>query len=156
MSNLKVNSRIEKDNIYLGFTGAIDESFEYANLINPSAKVYNIDFNELKMINSTGIREWIRFIEKLGSNVQFNYFNCPHYVIQQMNMVKGFLSSNAKVLSFYAPYYCEEADQEKQVLLDAKQIVNFKAPVIKMMVDGEEVEMEFDGIEEQFFKFLKK
>jgi hypothetical protein len=156
MPNLKINTRIDQDNLYVGFTGSIDENFDYKNLIHPNIKNYHIDFNELKMINSTGIREWIRFIEKLGTNIQLHYYNCPHVVIQQMNMVTGFLTKNAKVHSFYAPYYCEEADEEKQVLLDTKQIVNFKAPEVKMTVDGQEVEMEFDGIEEQFFKFLKR
>ena len=69
-----------------------------------------------------------------------------------MNMVKGFLSENAKVISFYAPYYDEEADEEVKVLLKTDQIIDGKAPLMK---NDNGDELEFDGIEATYFKFLK-
>ncbi len=156
MSKLKFNMKADGDIRIIAMTGIIDEDFDYSSLLENPGKVYKIDFNELKMINSTGIREWIRFIEKLGPAVNFQYFNCPNIIIQQMNMVSGFLTKNAKVLSFFAPYFCEELDEEEHVLLQASEVKDFKAPVRKKLVDGQEVEMEFDAIEEQYFKFLKR
>ena len=156
MSNATVNMKADGDTRNLTISGSIDESFDYQNLIANSATTYNIDFNDLKMINSCGIREWIRFVEKLGSAVQINYFNCPHIIILQMNMVAGFLSSNAKIQSFYAPYFCEEMDEEHHILLKSSDVVNGKAPVKTIKVDGQDVDLEFDAMEEQYFKFLKK
>ena len=156
MSKLKVNLKSDGDIRLISLTGIVDEDFEYEPLLENPGKIYKIDFNELKMINSTGIREWIRFVEKLGSAVEFQYFNCPHIIIQQMNMVAGFLTKNAKVLSFYAPYFCEETDEEEHILLQSSEIKNFKAPLRTIKVDGQEVELEFDAIEDQYFKFLKR
>lgn len=156
MSKLKMNMKADGDNRLLSFTGVIDEMFDYSELILNPGKLYKMDLNEVKMINSTGIREWIRFIEKLGPAVSIHYFNCPQIVIQQMNMVAGFLTSNAKVVSFYAPYFCEDTDEEEHVLLNASEIVNFKAPKHTSTHDGVEVELEFDAIEDQYFKFLKR
>ncbi len=156
MSKVKISLKMEGDIRLISLTGIIDEDFEYQSLLENPGKFYKIDFNEIKMINSTGIREWIRFIEKLGPSVEFQYFNCPHIIIQQMNMVSGFLTKNAKVISFYAPYFCEETDEEEHILLQATDIKNFKAPVRTIEVDGHEVELDFDAIEDQYFKFLKR
>ena len=156
MSKLKMSMKIDGDNRLISLTGIIDETFDYSDLILNPGKIYKIDLNEIKMINSTGIREWIRFIETLGPAVAIQYFNCPQIVIQQMNMVAGFLTANAKVVSFYAPYFCDDTDEEEHVLLNASQIVNFKAPKHTKVQDGVEVELEFDAIEDQYFKFLKR
>ena len=108
------------------------------------------------MINSCGIREWIRFIEFLGSTVNLEYINVPQIVIQQMNMISGLLTKNAKVTSFFAPYFIEDLDEEKQILLNSADIVDFKAPVINTNIDGTDYNLDFDAIEEQYFKFLKR
>ena len=50
----------------------------------------------------------------------------------------------------------EETDDEEMVLLNAVDIKNNQAPQKTTSVNGEEYEMEFDAIEEQYFKFLKK
>jgi hypothetical protein len=158
MSNqkLRYNVKVDGDVRIISFTGNIDEDFNYEELLQNKGKNYKLDLNEIKMINSCGIREWVHFVEKLGSDVKIEYYNCPQIIIQQMNLVSGFLTANAEIKSFYAPYFCEDNDEEKSVLLQSSQIVNFKAPVITTNVDGQEVEMEFDAIEDQFFKFLKR
>ena len=59
MSKLKISLKNEGEIRLISFTGIIDEDFEYQSLLENPGKVYKIDFNEIKMINSTGIREWI-------------------------------------------------------------------------------------------------
>ncbi len=153
---LKFQINVDGDKRMIAFTGAIDEDFVFDSILENKGTHYLIDFNELKMINSCGIREWIRFVEQLGPSIQIEYYNCPQIIIQQMNMVSGFLSSNATVKTFYAPYYCEDNDEEKHVLLKSEDIKNNQAPQVFTEVDGEKAEMEFDAIEEQYFKFLKR
>lgn len=159
MSTLKLNKveiQIEENDSLktLTFIGSIDEEFDFKDLISDATQLI-VDFKGLKMINSCGIREWINYIEKQGSNTKIIYINCPQIIIQQMNMVSGFLTENAEVKSFYAPYYCEDSDEEKMILLESQNITDGKAPVITQEVNGENVELEFDAIEEQYFKFLK-
>jgi len=134
------------------FSGSINEDFTYKNLIGDASAKYIFDLEGVTLLNSCGIREWIKFINELPENSQLEYHNCPTVVVLQMNMVKGFLTANAKVASFYAPYYDEEADEEVKILLTTDQVVDGKAPQIKND-DGEE--LEFDGIEATYFKFLK-
>jgi hypothetical protein len=141
-NKVQINLEDQGSTRNITISGIIDEEFNFKELLGDFSQM-SVDFKELKVINSCGIREWI------------SYHNCPQIIIQQMNMVAGFLSKNAKVISFYAPYYCEESDEEKMVLLESKNIENNKAPVITQEVNGESVELEFDAIEEQYFKFLK-
>lgn len=137
----------------LVFDGVIDEDFTYSQLKCDSSK-FVVDFDNLNGINSCGIREWINFVESLGDSVEIEYNNCPQIVIQQMNMVSGFLTKNAKVIDFYAPYFCEETDEEKMILINASEVINGKAPEKTLEMNGDSVELEFDAIEEQYFKFL--
>lgn len=153
LNKVEINVEDQGATRVLTFNGTIDEEFDYKELLG-TFEVISVDFKNLKMINSCGIREWINYIEKLGSATQIQYKNCPQIIIQQMNMVSGFLTSNAKVETFYAPYYCEETDEEKMILLDSKNIQDGKAPTITQEINGENVELEFDAIEEQYFKFL--
>jgi hypothetical protein len=134
------------------FTGSIDEDANFGEIEKVQEKEYNFDFDKVTMINSCGIREWINFIEKLPGDSKIVYKNCPQIIIEQMNMVHGFIREGAVIESFYAPYYDEETDNEHKILLKASQVVDGKAPAIK---SPEGNDMEFDAIEEQYFSFLK-
>ena len=73
-----------------------------------------------------------------------------------MNMISGFFTKNSTVTSFYAPYFIEDLDEERQMLLRTDEIKDFKAPTMTATVDGETYNLDFDAIEEQYFRFLKR
>lgn len=147
-----VNIETQGDTKIYNFSGAINEDFTFGGLLEGSASKYVFNLERVSLLNSCGIREWIKFIGQLPKEAELEYHNCPTVVVLQMNMVKGFLSENAKVISFYAPYYDEEADEEVKVLLKTDQIIDGKAPEMK---NDNGDELEFDGIEATYFKFLK-
>jgi len=156
MGQLKFNYDIQDSNLQLNIEGSINEDLQIDKITDLKATNIVIDMDKVKMINSCGIREWIRMIDKFGQTVMIEYRNVPQIVVQQMNMIAGFLSKNAKVTTFYAPYFIEDLDEEKQVLLRAEDIKDFKAPKQTTTVDGNEYELDFDAIEEQYFRFLKR
>jgi anti-anti-sigma regulatory factor len=156
MGQLKFNIEAKDGGLFVKVEGSINEDLHIEKLSELKAPKLVFDMDKIKNINSCGIREWIRLLESIGANAQIEYINCPQIVVQQMNMVSGFLGKNSKVTSFYAPYFCEDLDEEKQVLLQSSQVKDFKAPPITMNIKGEDYEMEFDAIEDQYFRFLKK
>jgi hypothetical protein len=156
MGKLRVDIVNEGDKRKLSIFGNINEDLDIQKISQDKGNSYIVDFGGVKMINSCGIREWIRFVEAIGKNTPIEYHNCPQIIVQQMNMVAGFLSAQAKVISFYAPYFCEDNDEERHVLIQTSQVVGGKAPKVTTQVNGQTVEMEFDAIEDQYFKFLKK
>lgn len=149
---IKIDQKDQETTVYL--IGVIDEDSNFDSIISLNANKYIFNFKDVSMINSCGVREWINFIEKIPASSQLIYQNCPQVVIEQINMVHGFIRKGAQVETFYAPYYSEKEDQVKKILLHTKDITNGKAPSIKDP-QSEEV-LEFDAIEAQYFNFLKQ
>jgi len=152
---LKVYMASEGSAVKFSFEGCIDEDFHCENLVSKNPAELHIDFNDVKVINSCGIREWVNFIEKLGPAVPIKYNNCPQIIVQQINMVDGFLSANASVETFFAPYFCEECDSEHVILLKGSDVATGAAPTQKCPDCNASEDMEFDAIEKQYFHFLE-
>ena len=143
----------KKAQVQFTFEGKISEDFHQEEIIfedNMNQVVFNL--KDVSMINSCGIREWIKMTQRIDPTVEIIYEFVPPVFVNQMNLVQGLLPENGTVSSFYAPYYDEENDSELKVLIKSSQTVDGKAPVVKTK-DG--VELEFDGIEANYFKFLK-
>lgn len=134
------------------FKGQIDEDADFGPLAGESAPKLIFNLEGVELINSCGIRDWIEFQKTLSPGSKIVYRRCPQPIVEQLNIVKGFIRSNSEVESFYAPYYNEKKDEEVKILLSPGQIVDGKAPAQK---DSEGNELEFDEIEAQYFAFLK-
>ena len=135
--------------------GVIDDSFPADKLVLPADKAIEINLNDVKMINSLGIREWIKFVNSIQSkNVSITH--CPKIFIDQVNMVQGFLPTLFKIKSFYVPYFNEDDDLEKSVLyvsgkdfgdgfLNVQSTINHESGTV----------LDIDVMEQKYFKFLK-
>lgn len=154
MKTLQINKQILPDELKVELSGAINEDAEFKELEGIDKPTLSFDFDKIDMINSCGIREWIRFIEKVPAATQIIYRNCPQIIIEQMNMVHGFFKKGSQIESFYAPYFCEACNKENKVHVLSTQVVNKKAPKVNCGTCGEP--MEFDAIEAQYLGFLGK
>ncbi len=151
---LKIN-RIA-DAAKISVSGIIDEDVDFSAFAIGGLNQIELDLNSVKSINSCGIREWIKW---LGTNsiAKMTYVNCPKIIIDQINMVDGFLPRNGQVLSFYVPYYNDESGAEKNVLFRHGQ--EFGDAGVKppgKVTDDTGLSMEMDVIETKYFKFLTK
>lgn len=151
---LIINTKDSEEGKNIEFIGPIDEDSSFDEISNLGSNNIIFDFEKVTLINSCGIREWVKFIEGLDSEISFSYRNCRQIIIEQINMVKGFIRDGAKVDSFYAPYYCESCDKEFKIPLKYSQISERKAPVVNCP-ECEKNELEFDAIEAQYFQFIK-
>jgi DNA-directed RNA polymerase subunit RPC12/RpoP/anti-anti-sigma regulatory factor len=155
VKRLTLNKQILQDRLNVELIGSIDEDADFKELLGLEQKHITFDFNQVNMINSCGIREWIRFLEKVPVACTISYTNCPQIIIEQMNMVHGFVRKGAIIESFYAPYYCEKCSKESKVHVITEQVKNRKAPKVDCPHCGAE-DMDFDAIEGQYFSFLGK
>ncbi|MCK6596935.1 MAG: hypothetical protein L6Q37_01110 [Bdellovibrionaceae bacterium] len=140
----------------IAMSGIIDEDVDFNILKLSDTGNIEIDLKNLKSINSCGIREWIKWLSS-SKNSQINFVNCPKIIVDQINMVDGFLPTNAIVSSFFVPYYNEENGTEKNILFRlgheySQNGLNSPAKV----TDDSGAEMEMDVIESKYFKFIKK
>ncbi|PIK13789.1 hypothetical protein [Halobacteriovorax sp. JY17] len=151
---LKITTNQVEDTLVVIFSGLIDEDSNFSSLEDKIKGQVVFDFEEVSLINSCGIREWVNFLESVDKSAKLTYRNCRQIIVEQVNMVHGFIREGATIESFYAPYYCESCDKEFKIHLKVSDIVNSKAPSANCP-DCAGEELEFDAIEEQYFQFIK-
>lgn len=158
MSQFKVTKNQEGDTLIFVFEGSIDEDAVFAGLDAVGAKSVMLDLDSVSSINSCGIREWIKWIKTIPGESEITYKRCPKVIVDQINMVAGFLPDNATVESFYVPYFSEDSGNERMVLFQkGKEFTDDGVDAPEEMTDEESgEEMEMDVIESKYFKFLKK
>lgn len=153
-SNLKIKNAGTK--YYFELCGDLDEDTHFSSLKIPDATEITVNFEKVTRIQSCGIREWIQLINPYNK-LPFIYINCPKIIVDQINMLDGFLPPNGRVLSFYVPYYNDESGQERQVLFTYGS--EFDQDGIYPPADIRDKEgnlMEMDVVESKYFKFLAK
>lgn len=153
----KFQSKMDRQGskLTLQIGGVIDEDADFSTLPLSGAQEIYIDMDAIKSINSCGIREWIKWIGA-GSSAKVVYAKCPKVIVDQMNMVDGFLPSYAQVESFYVPYYNEDSGSEKNILF--RYGVEYKEGQVQppsQVKDDAGAAMEMDIIENKYFKFIK-
>ncbi len=156
MSRFKMDTENQPDgSLKIKLEGVIDEDVDFSQYVINNEKV-TVNLSALKSINSCGIREWIKWFSQY-TKTHFDFQECPKIVVDQMNMVQGFLPAGSKVTSFFVPYFSDESGEEKNVLFvfgnHFDEQGSLKLPVVK--TDSGD-EMEPDVVEQKYFKFLKK
>jgi hypothetical protein len=151
---VKMNKDGAKLNVILG--GSIDEDVDFTKLNLAEAQEIDLELGGIKSINSCGIREWIKWMAT-NKEAVIHFNKCPKVIVDQINMVDGFLPSNAKVNSFFVPYYNDDSGAEKNVLFrygtEFSEGTLNPPPAIK---DDQGNDMEMDVIESKYFKFIKR
>lgn len=139
-------------------SGQIDEAADYSGIALKDAKRVAFDFEKIKLINSTGLQRWIKFLEGIDKKIEIAFVRCAIRVITQINMFPGFTAGRpVRIESFFAPYFCEACDKSQDLLLDRAKHFPDPAKVVapKMQCQKCGGPAEFDGIEKKYFIFLK-
>ena len=85
------------------------------------------------------------------------FVKCDRAIIDQANMIEGFFPANSFVKSFFIPYYCENCDEQSNILCERKNESD-KTPTYTQTSACKNCknEAEIDIIETKYFKFLRK
>lgn len=156
MGKLDVKMQKAGEKLNLTLAGTIDEDVDFNQIPITGSKQIDLQLTGVKSINSCGIREWIKWMGS-ATGAEITWHECPKVIVDQINMVDGFLPSNAKVMSFFVPYYNDDSGSEKNVLFRYGQ--EFKEGALTppaAVKDEDGNEMEMDVIEAKYFKFIKK
>lgn len=156
MSKFDVKSATNGSTLQLTLMGTIDEDADFSKIPIAGATAIDLQLGGVKSINSCGIREWIKWMgAATGAQIKWN--ECPKVLVDQINMVDGFLPANAKVMSFYVPYFCDDAGSEKNVLYRyGTEYSEGQLTPPASVKDDDGNDMEMDVIESKYFKFIKK
>ncbi len=158
MGLTKSDKQQSGSDVVVTLAGHIDEDAQFTalDLSAASGKVV-VDIEGVTAINSCGIREWVKWIRTAPNTSPVVFKNCPKVIVDQINMVTGFLPENGKVESFYVPYYSDSSGNEKMILFEeGKQFNGGEVKPPSEVKDETGEVMEMDVIEAKYFKFLKK
>ncbi len=154
----KLDVKIDKSSgtLNINMVGTIDEDVDFTQLNLGDAQEIDLELSGVKSINSCGIREWIKWMAT-NKNAKIKFNQCPKVIVDQINMVDGFLPQNGKVSSFFVPYYNDNSGSEKNILFRyGTEFTEGDVKPPKEIKDDQGNDMEMDIIESKYFKFIKR
>ena len=108
-----LNIQDEGDKRHIWIRGEIDEDFDASQLRKIFTNNVILHLEDVKSISSCGIREWISFISELPETTSLEFEKCSIPITRQFGMLSNF-RGHGLVKSFFAPYYCDECDEETE------------------------------------------
>jgi anti-anti-sigma regulatory factor len=156
-SGVIVQKEIQGDITLITVQGEVDEMSSLQGLFEASTGRIVVDVSGITRINSCGIREWVNAIEKLRQGVELEFIRASRVMVKQFNQVAGF-RGKGKVISFFAPYYCEGCDLEENILLSVphhkEELLRSHGPEFRCENCGDK--LLFDDVEERYFSFVHR
>ena len=153
---LLIERKDEKGLTRISLKGTIDETANLKEVFQNLQPRVIVQAEEIRLINSCGVREWVRAIQRIPSNIRILFERCASRIVEQINYVSNFLGSG-EVVSFFAPYFCPSCREERSILLSRQDLMKkkpVKAPLQKCPACREA--LEFDDVEEEYFSFLNR
>jgi ABC-type transporter Mla MlaB component len=150
----RIDSRTEGSHQRIVLSGVIDENADLKPLAQMGTSV-EVNLRDVRRINSFGVRAWIDAIRQVPKDVRLVFVECPPPVIDQCNMVKGFLGHGV-LKSFYAPMTCEECDEQRSQLFDTEQCRELGGKLPRTPCPRCGRDMEVDDLEEQYLLFVRE
>lgn len=149
-----INKKSEGANTVFELSGNIDEDANFG-IPDVTASAVVLDLEKVTAINSVGIREWIKWVKSFPASAKLAVRRCPKIIVDQINMVAGFLPQDTVVQSFFVPYYADSSGNEKMVLFEnGKEFGPEGLNPPETVTDDSGEPMEMDVIEAKYFKFL--
>lgn len=144
--------------------GPISEKTTLFGVNFTEAKKINLNLEKVTFINSIGVKNWITWTLRVPKDAEIKIVKSPYVIINQANIVQGFLQKNMQVDSFYAPFICDECSDEQSILLqrgsDFEYVSENKDSFFKLPENLKCKKcagiMEPDFIPEKTFAFLKR
>ncbi len=134
-------------------SGVIDESADLSFLERLTVPA-RLNLRGVRRINSYGVRSWIEAVRRIPPAIGFELVECPPSVVDQINMVAGFLG-RGRVTSFFAPMICDRCGSEQEELFQTEDYRRAgRLPEVKCPKCG--ATMQLDDLEEQYLLFARE
>jgi hypothetical protein len=150
---LKIVLTTEGDATRAELSGEVTEDADFGPILSHPAAKLILSLENIKHLNSTGVREWLEFIKELGRQGRAVALDrCSVPIVRQLNMINNFRGV-AAVESVFVPYFCKECDAEKTVL---EALASPSAPLGSPLPCPDcAALMEFDDVPDTYFAFCQ-
>jgi anti-anti-sigma regulatory factor len=140
--------------VRLALSGVIDEGADFDTLADLTGSV-EINMSGVKRINSFGARAWMDAVRVAAKKASLSFVECPPPVIDQLNMIQGFLG-HSPVRNFFAPMICDNCEGEAMHLFDVRACKDRDGHLTPVQCDDCGGRMSIDDLEEQYTLFLRE
>lgn len=134
--------------------GVIDEHADLSFMHTLRGSV-RFSLRGVRRINSFGVRAWIDAIRRVPAECSFELVECPPPVVDQLNMVAGFVG-RGRVTSFFAAMRCEKCDRELDHLFAVADIKKNHNKLPRVDCPSCRQPMEVDDLEDQYLMFVRE
>lgn len=134
--------------------GVVDETADFAVFDELSVRV-EFDLAGVRRINSFGARAWMDALRELASRASVVFCRLSPPVVDQLNMITGFLAGG-RVVSFFAPMTCEKCENEVMHLFDAEEVRDRDGDLPPVPCPECSRTMDLDDLEDQYTLFLRE
>lgn len=162
---LMLEYRQEGGVLVVRLSGSLDEDSNLGPLLSLSqelgsaVQVIQFDLGHVSGLNSCGVREWLLLMEQLAPRRSCAFVNVNELFVEQANMISNlFGSARHPVLSFQAPYHCDQCNLEEIRVLDPTQLpMRGDSPVAPEFVCPRcAAPLKFDSLEAEYFEFVRR
>lgn len=154
---VRFQKEVQGDCTLITIQGEIDETAVLKGIFDARTHRITVDLSGITRINSCGIREWVSAVEGIPERCEVEFIRCSRAMVKQFDQVANF-SGKGRVVSFFAPYYCEKCSVEVNILLSVPQhqdeLLSNIAPEYRCEGCGEL--LVFDDLEERYFSFVTR
>ena len=145
----------EEDLLRVFLDGDFVESTSFEGLSLRLRGRVEFDAAGVRYINSQGSRRWTALLRELTQVTEYTFTRCSVAFTTQASLLPEFLGKG-RVVSFQAPYHCDDCEQDESRLLQAIALVRegpgFVVPRFRCSECGGQ--LAFDEIPERYFSFL--
>ena len=152
--NLLTNVRETDSFTEVALSGVVDESADFEAMVKLEGKV-RISLKAVRRFNSVGIRMWMDVIRDLAERAEIVFIECPPPVIDQLNMIQGFLG-HCRVESFLGVMHCENCAIDDTVLFRTRDIRENDMYIPELRCKQCQRKMELDEVEDQYLLFMRE
>lgn len=160
MLKARIEETGEIESVRVVLSGTLDEHDRLAALFGAAAAYERIEVccERIVRLNSPGVREWIRFFERLrerGARVSFS--GCSVTMVDFINRIYNFCRPG-EIDSIQLPFFCAHCRSEWAACIPVRGLsaeaaaASFVAPRCR----GCQRETEFDDFADQYFGFLRR
>ncbi len=152
MDKFKFEQTAKGGALYIKLSGQINEDTVFPLPTTANGNII-FNFSKVSYINSLGLRVWVNYLKNL-QNYSISIEECPPQIVRQIVMTPSFVL-NAKVLSVYVSYSCDDCNAKKTVLVSKKDWEKNDNQIIqKMHCDKcNQDTLEIDGDTQQYLSF---
>jgi hypothetical protein len=149
-----VNVVHEGNRSALTLSDVVDDTFDLDSHVPGLKNEIFVLCSNVKRINSTGVKKWIMFFQKMtAAGKKVYYVQLSPVLVEQFNLISNF-GAGGTVVSIEIPFQCTACGKQSNIVKTKEELQGVRLEKAKWPCKNcGKPALEFDDIEEEYLKF---